>query len=121
VYRAAASATLLILCLAGASLSGCAPANTPPEIVSLESRSRVVAPGDSVLVECMATDVDDDELTYEWTSDRGSISGYAGVVAWTAPAEEGLACVTVTITDGGEVAATDSLAIAVKRNTVPLV
>ena len=89
--------------------------------MSLESRSRVIAPGDSVIVECVATDVDGDELTYEWASDRGSINGYAGVVAWTAPAEEGLARVTVTVTDGGEVTATDSVAIAVKRNTVPLV
>ena len=121
MYRFVASASALVLFIVAAILSGCAPRNTPPDIVSLESRSRVVAPGDSVLVECMATDVDGDELTYEWTSDRGSISGHAGVVAWTAPEEEGLARVTVTVTDGGTVTTTDSVAITVKRNTVPQV
>jgi hypothetical protein len=121
VYRTWGTVIVLTLLLAGAVPAGCAPANSPPEITSLTPRSRVIAPGDSVLVECVATDVDGDELTYEWASDRGATNGYAGVVAWTAPMEEGLARVTVTVTDGGEVTATGSVAIAVKRNTLPLV
>lgn len=100
---------------------GCAPPNAPPEITSLESRSRVIAPGDSVLVECIAFDADGDELAYEWSSDRGTINGHLGVVAWTAPAQEGLARVSVVVSDGGEVTATQSTTIIVKSNQPPIV
>ena len=75
--------------------------NFPPAIVSLASRDHIIAPGDSVLIECVALDVDGDAITYNWTCDRGVINGQAGVIAWTAPAEEGLARVTVVISDGG--------------------
>ncbi|TFH34077.1 MAG: hypothetical protein E4G93_05915, partial [Dehalococcoidia bacterium] len=81
----------------------------------------MVAPGDSVLIECVAADENGDELAYEWTSDRGTINGYAGDIAWTAPAEEGLARVSVTVSDGGDVTASDSIAITVKRNQSPVV
>ncbi len=114
-YAVACVALVLML----VPLSGCA-ADTPPVIVSLESRARLIAPGDSVLVECVASDVDGDELTYEWTSDRGTINGHAGVIAWTAPAEEGVGRITVTVSDGGEVAATKSIAVTVKSNTPPV-
>ena len=102
-------------------LTGCAPQNIPPEITSLQSRSRVIAPGDSVLVECIAFDQDGDELTYTWSSDRGTINGQLGVVAWTAPVQEGLGRISVVVSDGGEVTATQSTTIIVKSNTPPVV
>ncbi len=111
---------LVTLALMALPFSGCAAPNTPPEIVSLTSRSAVVAPGDSVLVECDATDPDGDELTYDWTSDRGTINGHAGVIAWTAPSEEGIARVSVEVSDGGDVAIDKSIAITVKNNTFPV-
>lgn len=116
--------TSLICVLTGLmvlSAVGCAAPNTPPAIVSLEARAQVVAPGDSVLVECVAEDVDGDELSYEWTSDRGTINGDAGAVAWTAPLEEGLARITVTVSDGGEESVSQSLAIVVRSNQRPVI
>jgi hypothetical protein len=109
-----------VLSLFAMSLSGCAP-NVPPTIVSLESHARVVAPGDSVLVECVATDEDGDELTFEWTSDRGAINGHAGVVAWTAPADEGIARISVTVSDGGDQPASENVAVVVKSNYPPVI
>lgn len=120
MYRGGASASALILLIAATILCGCASSNTPPEIVSLEYRARVVWPGDSVLVECVASDPDGDTLDYRWTSDRGAVNGYSGVVAWTAPAEEGLARLTVTVSDGGEETASRTIVFVVKRNTAPL-
>lgn len=119
--RVGQAAAALMLTVMTVAFVGCASGNTSPEIVSLESRARVVAPGDSVLVECVAVDADADELTYEWEADRGAITGYAGVVAWTAPSDEGPARVTVTVSDGGEHAASMSTTVVVRRNTAPLV
>lgn len=115
------TAVALVFCLAVLPFGGCAPKNTPPEIVSLESRARIVAPSDSVLIECVAFDADGDELTYDWTSDRGTIDGYAGVIAWTAPAEEGLARVTVSVTDGGDEGASESVTVVIKTNHAPVI
>jgi len=122
LYRVARpAAAFFLLTLLVLPFVGCAPPNVPPEIVSLEARARMVAPGDSVLIECVAADENGDELAYEWTSDRGTINGYAGAIAWTAPAEEGLARVSVTVSDGGDVTTSDSIAITVKRNQSPVV
>lgn len=110
-----------LLVVTAVPLIGCAAPNTAPVIVSVESRERVVAPGDSVLIECVATDDNGDELTYEWTSDRGSINGYAGVVAWTAPVEEGIARIEVKVSDGGDELASRSLTVIVKSNYPPVI
>lgn len=113
------------LCFIGSivlPLAGCSHPNNPPEIISLTTRSRVVAPGDSVLIECTAADADQkDKLAYEWSADRGTITGYEGVVAWTAPAEEGLARITVTVSDRSGEMTTQSVAVIVKRNSPPVI
>ena len=82
--------------------SGCTPKNSAPEIVGLACRQEVIAPLDSCLIECVAEDRDGDPLEYEWSADSGTINGYAGTVAWTAPKDEGIYHVTVTVRDGGE-------------------
>ena len=122
MYRVLKTSTVCILAgLIVLPFAGCAAPNTPPAIVSLEARAQVVAPGDSVLVECVAEDVDGDTLSYEWTSDRGTVNGNAGAVAWTAPLEEGLARITVTVGDGGEESVSQSLAIVVRSNQRPVI
>ena len=101
-------------------LIGCAPSNTPPEIVGLSCRQEVIAPLDSCLIECIAEDVDGDELQYEWSSDSGMINGHDGTVAWTAPEGEGIYHVTVAVSDGDEeLAVSDSLTVIVKDNHYP--
>ncbi|MBE9505937.1 MAG: hypothetical protein IMY84_03900 [Chloroflexi bacterium] len=115
---------LLLSLIAGVStvLSGCAPKNSPPEIVGLVCRQEVIAPLDSCLIECVAEDRDGDALEYEWSSDSGMINGYAGTVAWTAPAEEGIYHVTVEVSDGGEeLPVSDTVAVIVKDNHYPAI
>jgi hypothetical protein len=122
VYRSLRLAAALgFIALVTVPLAACAAPTAPPEIVSLESRSRVVAPGDSVLVECIASSTGGDELTYEWAADRGTINGYAGVVAWTAPSQEGLARISVTVGNGGRETATQSVTVVVKSNKRPVI
>ena len=112
---------IFLLALLSLPWVGCATPNTPPGIVSLTSRDHVIAPGDSVLIECVAEDADGDELTYEWTCDRGVINGHTGVIAWTAPAEEGLARVTVDVSDGGEETVSQSITVIVRSNVSPAI
>ncbi|MBN1856386.1 MAG: hypothetical protein JW846_05465 [Dehalococcoidia bacterium] len=101
-------------------LVGCAPSNTPPEIIGLSCRQMVIAPLDSCLIECVAEDADGDELQYDWSSDSGMINGYEGTVAWTAPDDEGIYHVTVSVTDGGEEpAVSDTVTVIVKDNHYP--
>ncbi len=102
-------------------LAGCAPVHAAPEIVSLESRDTVIGPGDSVLIECVALAEDDGELVFDWTSDRGTFNGHAGVVAWTAPEQEGIARITVTVSNGAGESVSESIAITVKQNTRPVI
>ena len=101
---------------------GCAPKNSPPEIVGLACHQEVIAPLDSCLIECVAQDVDGDELEYEWSSDSGTINGYAGTVAWTAPKGEGIYHVMVTVKDGGEEPpVSDTVTVIVKDNHYPAI
>ena len=102
--------------------SGCTPKNSAPEIVGLACRQEVIAPLDSCLIECVAEDRDGDPLEYEWSADSGTINGYAGTVAWTAPKDEGIYHVTVTVRDGGEEPpASDTVTVIVKDNHYPAI
>ena len=50
-------------------------ANYAPEIVSLSSDSDWVVPGTSTFVSCVATDLDGDKITYEWSATAGEVFG----------------------------------------------
>ncbi len=113
--------TLPLLVLLVLSVGGCAPVHAAPEIVSLASHERVIAPGDSVLIECVAVAADGGELTYVWSSDRGTFNGYAGMVAWTAPDQEGVTRITVTVSNGAGDSVSQSIAVTVKKNTPPVI
>lgn len=102
--------------------SGCAPKNSPPEIIGLACRQEIVAPLDSCLIECVAEDPDGDALEYEWSSDSGTINGYEGTVAWTAPEEQGIYHVTVSVSDGGEEPpVSGKVTVIVKDNHYPAI
>jgi hypothetical protein len=78
--------------------------NNPPTITSLIANASWTTPSGTIQVTCTASDPDHDELSYEWTTDVGSISGTGAVVNWTAPQEVGAYNVTVVVKDsyGGE-------------------
>jgi len=95
-------------------VGGCASANQPPSITSLKTMRDVLTPLSSCLIECVASDVDGDELSYEWSASKGDILDVNGAtIAWTAPESEGEYSIMVKVTDvnGGEV--TDSVNITV--------
>jgi len=93
----------------------CTPVNHSPVITTLEAKQSVLGPLDSCVVECIASDPDGDELTYEWSASDGNINGDGAAVAWSAPEAEGSYNIMVKVVDGNDGEVTDSMNISVKR------
>ncbi len=117
-------AVLLVLMLI---VPGCVTFNHLPEIVSLEAGAEVIGPSNSCLIECLVWDQDGDELTYNWTAEKGKITSIdqkGTRVAWTAPKDEGLYSITVVVQDGkgrSDMEVSDSITIKVKDNHAPVI
>ncbi len=95
-------------------------ANHPP-IARLIADADWVTPSGSCRIECHAEDPDDDELSYQWSTDGGDISGRGSVVTWIAPDTEGLYTITVVVTDGYGGEATRPLDVSVSLNPLPII
>jgi len=50
-------------------------------------------------IECIASDPENDELLYEWSTDGHNISAEGSVITWTAPFQGGEVTITVTVSD----------------------
>ncbi len=73
-----------------------------------------VGKGKSYEIECDASDADNDELLYEWSTSRGEISGEGPVVTWVAPNQGGIdVTIAVTVSDSNGGATTDSITFTV--------
>ena len=95
--------------------------NKPPEINSLTADAVWTLRSGSLNVTCDATDPDGDELSYEWVTDGGNITGTETEVVWTAPAEVGIYYVTVVAKDGHGREDTRSVSISVVLGTPPTI
>jgi len=96
---------LVITVIAAAAVLFLAPscttaANRRPTITSLEAEAEWIAPLGSLQVMCTASDPDGDELSYEWITTGGDISGTGTVAIWTAPEQLGMYDITVVVDDG---------------------
>ncbi len=89
------------------------PPNHPPVIESLNTDCPRVRPVGHATLECIASDPDNDELTYTWSVDRGGISGDGATVTWTGPDAYGTYTITITVSDGRGGEASDSIDIIV--------
>jgi hypothetical protein len=96
-------------------------ANQQPTITSLVANAEWTTPSGSLQVVCNATDSDGDELSYEWATTGGDISGMGAVVNWTAPEEVGMYDVTVVVKDGHGSSDTDSVSISVATGQPPVI
>jgi len=114
-------ASLIILVVATILIGGCAPANQPPVISSLTAIKEWVAPASISQVECIASDPDEDELSYVWSASGGDISEEGSVIAWIAPDALGAYTITVKVTDGRGGEATAQLTTDVVVNHPPVI
>ncbi len=88
-------------------------ANESPAIADLTADADWTLPSGNLQVTCDAEDPDEDDLSYEWTTDGGSISGTGAVVNWTAPQEFGVYNITVAVSDGHGSSDTRTLFVSV--------
>jgi hypothetical protein len=69
-----------------------------------------------VQIDCLAKDVDGDNLTYRWTAEEGRISGNGPNVVWTPPDRMGTYNVTLSVYDGKGGTASENISIRVVTN-----
>jgi len=62
-----------------------------------------------------------ESLNYQWSANRGSISGEGPVVAWTAPEAAGTYTITVSVSDGKSSQSISYLSIEVVSNNPPTI
>ena len=93
--------------------------NNPPTITSLTADAKWTTPSGSLRVTCTASDLDGDELSYEWSTSGGDISGTGSVASWSAPQEVGTYNVTVVVRDGYGSSATKTVHISVVTGQPP--
>ncbi|MCK5124380.1 MAG: PKD domain-containing protein, partial [Dehalococcoidia bacterium] len=96
-------------------------ANEPPTITSLAADADWSTPLGTIQVTCTASDPDGDELSYEWSSSGGSITGTGPEVTWTAPEEAGTYQVTAVVKDGYGAEDTKSVVLSVATGTPPII
>jgi len=102
-------------------IGGCAPANHPPVITNLKVEPAAASPSGVCQIECIASDADGDELSYEWLASESYIDGDEATVTWSAPESEGIYNITVKVTDGNGGEVTDSITITVRVNHAPTI
>ena len=88
--------------------------NTPPAINMLKAEPRKVDLGGTAEIECVASDAEGDEITYEWFASEGFIGGIGSKIYWTAPNAEGNYYIVCKVSDPDGESSSDSIAIAVR-------
>jgi len=96
-------------------------ANRRPIITSLKAEAEWTIPSGSLQVTCNASDPDGDELSYEWITTGGDISGTGHEVIWIAPEEVGMYDITVVVNDGHDGEGARSVTISVALGTPPII
>jgi hypothetical protein len=95
--------------------------NRPPYITSLVADADWTLPSGSIQLTCTASDPDGDELSYEWSTTGGDITGTGAAVNWTAPEAVGIYHVTVVVTDGHGEEATKFVSLSASLGTPPTI
>ena len=113
--------SLAILVIVIFPLAGCGLTNHPPFSTSIKAEQVTLPPSGSCQIECIASDEDGDELSYEWLASEGDIDGNGATVTWNAPESEGIYNITVRVTDGNGGEATNYITIKVGVNRPPTI
>lgn len=130
IYIAAVCITAMLV------LAGCAapkspaapepppvPVNNPPAISSLTADQQLVQPFGRVMLKCLASDPESDNLSYQWIASGGIVEGSTDSASWTAPGNPGSYKVTVVVNDekGGSATGDIFMTIPEKPNIAPVI
>ncbi|MCF6269114.1 MAG: T9SS type A sorting domain-containing protein [Melioribacteraceae bacterium] len=88
--------------------------NNPPIIERIKAAPRKMDLSAISKIECFAFDEDGDNLTYNWTSQLGTISGSGEKIEWTAPSIEGNYFIKCEVSDNQNNSASDSIKVMVR-------
>jgi len=110
--------TLVVCTILGA---GCESSNSSPKISRVTAEKAWITPSARCQIECIASDTDNDSLSYTWSATGGTFSGEGEITTWIAPQSVGAYEITVKVTDdeGGEI--TGYLPISVQTNHSPII
>lgn len=104
---------LVLIIIAALLISGGCKINELPVISDLAVTSQgEINPGVTAQITCTAVDPDEDELTYTWTADGGTMSGSGNHIYWQAPEALGTYTIYVEVSDGDDIV-TDQLTLTV--------
>ena len=96
--------------------------NYQPVITSLEAEEPGwTAPLGSLQVTCDAEDPEGDELSYEWSTTGGNITGTGPEAIWIAPEEVGMYDITVVVSDSQGREATGLIALIASNGPPPII
>lgn len=95
--------------------------DTPPVITSLTPSRTQISRGEEVVIDCVATDAEQDSLSYDWSATDGSFTRSGPVAIWKAPATLGNSIITVVVSDGKGGEASSDVTIVVATNQPPVI
>ncbi len=95
--------------------------NSPPVIESLKAQRARANRAEAIVIECVTSDVEGDNLTYNWSASAGSFYGTGSITAWLAPTELGSYTISVAVTDGKGGGTSAQLVIDVMANQPPVI
>jgi hypothetical protein len=118
---------LALLVISTTINSACAASTGPPQLSGQQNSQPVihyltahdltvqkqVAPSSGITVTCVATDDDDDRLSYKWSATGGEIKEEGEEILWIAPDTTGSYTMTAKVSDGKGGEATNSITILV--------
>ena len=73
--------------------------NLPPAITSLTADIQTISKGTEVLLICVASDEEDETLTYTWDCTLGTIESDEDSARWIAPDQTGVFSISCEVTD----------------------
>ncbi len=88
--------------------------NENPQILNFKAEPRKIGLDGETEITCAAIDNDGDELTYEWKSNTGVITGSGTSITWLAPTQSANYYVSCKVTDGKGGTAIDSISLSVR-------
>jgi hypothetical protein len=93
----------------------------PTIITSLEAEADWTAPLTSLQVTCTASSSSGGELSYQWSTNGGEITGAGPEVAWIAPNEVGMYDVEVVVVDSGDGRDSASIVLIASNGPPPVI
>ena len=90
----------------------------PPEIIKIEADPRKVHLSGVIALHCVARDGNNDEISYDWSSDDGDIIADGSAAMYTAPGIAGNYFIFCSVSDTDGMTAIDSIEIMVRDLSV---